>query len=559
MIQEERRNTGIQDSVDDDGINKAITMHDALQMHLGDYVSYEDKVNSNSVYAYSLRLIEKTISPKTRKGNFIQFELREKLNRVSASYTVGKEIIENNRVALHSPESIKRYAVSKKASVSDMERISNELKIKEFCHQEVYKDFWEAPNNIVVIWYDDKGQSSFYIVDISNVTLLKKNNQTITELVFVHGDLIISVDNKSRSVKKKGSSDEISTEHHKLGYCPAIQISSLKFGKGNLVTSPMFYSINSFTKLWFWDNTGETSSTFAAHPYIWYLKPDKTPDENNPYAGNGQFEGIGIESTKVENNSSSAKSDLAAGVNVMAVNADKDGKLITPIGRLDADVDSLEFLEKKPMTISQRLIVSLSGVIDSATKSQINETQINAIKEVRNGILNNIARSIERVHRFIEYTVQKEQNSEGFEGVAISYGNKFDILNKGNLLDAVNKSSGNKELQKKAIMDVIDFDTKNNRGLQKTEEVKRLITPFYLTDQSLLDKWLADGTIDYKDWYLGTNLDYLISKYESYNELISNFAWDSFPIENIVNSVKETIEGFIPELKQSNTEETEDK
>lgn len=529
----------------DDDLDIAVKMHQLIDMYVGGYVCYEDKI-SNPEYANAMMLVSNLISPNERmQGNWNNFKAIERMRIVSEPYKVLNQVKEENKACLNSPEFSISYHVKKGSDNFEMKKLSNDIKVREFVNDKVYNGIYDTPNNIAAVNTNKAGEIELIIIDIENVISLSKKDNVILNVEFKYKDSII-IFNQTERVLLNSKREIVKSVSHNLGYCPAIQLSKKNFSANSkVVTSVFFPFLGKLHSLWFWSITGEATSLFAAHPITWYAKETKESD-NNVYAENNFQDNGDVFETKVENNSSTNDGRKGVGAAVqIETELMPDGELPNLVKRLDPDIPTLDFLDSKPTKASNEILFRLTGVVANPTKSQINEKQVLANESSRNTILLENAKEVERVHRFLEVTIQKEKFGDILLGVMLDYGSKFDNLSKDQLISKSKEANatGQSRLIKEANKAIINFDNRNNHSAQLVEKIKDLLTPYYLKPQSELDKWLSLGHITYQDWYKATNIEYLINKFE--NEVVKVSDFDG-SIEAIAKVVNDKIIEYIP-------------
>ena len=469
------------------------------------------------------------------------------------------DIVFSNSSALSSPEKKVIYEANDTSLVQEMKQLSKDLQIDEFISNQCYDNWNTSPNNFGVVDLDNEDPTKptpvFYILEIENVVSFKKKNQKVLEIEFKLGDYNYLFTEQSR-IKLKGE-EVIQEAPHNLGYCPAIQISDMSLNNNSLAVINIFYRyLGSFFKVWIWDILKENSQLFAAFPIV-YIEAEEQTVDNNPYVDDTMDDLMtdGTEPIHYENsNKPETNLNIGAGTVVTTQrikSADGSvGELTAPIGVIEPNVDSLKFLSEKPQKIEESLIRMLSGVEPNPTKSQLNEEQVAANNKKRNTILKFVAEKMSRLRQFFEMTAQKEVFGDAFVNVIVDYGSKFDILDYNELVERYGKAktTGINSVMRDAYMDLAAFKYKNSPSKFKREEIKNLVAIYSLREQTVLDKWLTDGTISFDEWYINTNIDALLNKFESqYISIPSGFNED-LSSQKIAKMIKDIL---VKELKES--------
>lgn len=433
-----------------------------------------------------------------------------------------------------------------------MKQLSKDLQIDEFVSNQCYSNWNISPNNFGVVDLDNEDPTKptpvFYILEVENVLSFKKKNQKVLEIEFNIGEFTYLFTEKSR-IKSK---DEkiIEDVPHNLGYCPAIQISDMPLDNNSLAVINIFYRyLGSFFKVWIWDILKENSQLFAAFPIV-YIEAEEQTVDNNPYVEETKDDLMtdGVDPIHYENsNKPETNLNIGAGTVVTTQrikSADGSvGELTAPIGVIEPNVDSLKFLSEKPQKIEESLIRMLSGVEPNPTKSQLNAEQVSANNKKRNTILKFVAEKMARLRQFFEMTAQKEVFGDAFVNVIVDYGCKFDILDYNELVERYSKAktTGINSIMRDAYMDLTAFRYKNSPNKFKREEIKNLVSIYSLRDQNTLDKWLGDGTISFEEWYINTNIDALLNKFESQYVAIPSGFNEDLSSQKVAKMIKDIL------------------
>lgn len=231
-----------------------------------------------------------------------------------------------------------------------------------------------------------------------------------------------------------------------------------------------------------------------------------------------------------------------------------------PVGKLDADVPSLEYNVKELERLEMKIFSGLTGKREEIINNQaINEDQVFAFLEGQKQVLRNTKTYIERLQQWTTSTVCRLRYGDDFISNTRNLGSDWYIWTPEFLLKLYElaKKIGFSEMALDRLQDIYhetEFQT-DPEQLQRINIMKHL-DPFRHLTKEEVGKLYTDNSVSYEDFYFKVNFSSLILRFERENTSIINFG-SAVSFDKKIKDIRRIMDIYIKESKPNGKVETD--
>lgn len=366
----------------------------------------------------------------------------------------------------------------------------------------------------------------------------------------------------------KGTWTESLNKPHGLDYCPICKFYPKLISEKNPWNSksPITPALGDLDRWLFWDISIEHFQLYGAFPIYWGYK--KSCDYVNPENGgtcdsNGVVTHFEVEEGTTQQKAVTAacpkcknKQMVGAGtfIEVAPPQMKDDADLRDPIGKLDVQVEALEFLYKRHKQDESKIIYNCTGKASESllTTEAVNETQAKSAFETRQIIISTIARQLEKSMWFTISTLAKLKYGDLFKSCTVDLGNNFFLksveeLNK-DYSDASLAGRPQFELAQKRDFIFVTENQGNPEMIMKYQILKAL-EPYQ--GQKMMDlKTLGVDVMDSSNYIIKLNFNDFIDRFERENMGLLEFG-ANITFSKKIELIKKQLEQYAREKNQS--------
>lgn len=372
----------------------------------------------------------------------------------------------------------------------------------------------------------------------------------------------------------KGKMKLIVESAHNLGYCPAKSFWSKPFDKKSKLQKRGVIT-NTLSRLdWslFLMTSSKHETLYAGFPIdiMYEQQCSYVDDQGNPCEdGIIHFQNIrmieGVQEPyedKMKCPSCSQKQRLGAGTQLTApAMADKeDPDLIGGLNRVGADVQSLEWIEKKLKDDKLDITWNIIGISRGGNDAAKNELQVASNYESRLTALLDIKKNFEKIHKFAITTIGKLRYGSAYQGSVVNYGEQMFIHSLSELNENFEQSKKNGmpifELAKQQGQ-IMHTKYQNNPEMIKRVDILRQLEPYQT--YSIEELMKLSSQLDKTRLALKLNFPEYINRFERENMNIvgfMQFSDMSQKIEIIKAKLMEYVQEDLTEAQQTETPPT---
>jgi len=537
----------------DKSIQKAKYIKQQLDFFTLQAMSLTDLYQGNSLYASDIKrwLIQYVGNGNENDQKVIRFEENERLLQPSKTSELFEKAFSRNKKALRAKD--KYIALTVKNKNQNIDKFQQNYDHERFIEEEVYYSWCHSPNDFVAIDYPEEGGDPYpFIISIDQVESFEYSERgKLQRLVFKTEKGIHTFTEKERTFQSEEDNQLNYSYPHKLGYTPAIQISSLKI-EHNVYGNVFTPILGLMKQIWFWSISAHYAETYMAFPVTWFLDDDVSEYESfSEFAINTGFpdvaelpssERLDINSKYIAYLDALKNRDGHVGAGeVFKVALGEDERFQIPVGRVEPSVEGLKYLDEKQKARESQFLTATKGRGGEPENNQaINEKQVDQGYQSEQEILSTIASQMQRVHRFLVKCLTDEIYEMGQIQVSINYGGDFFKLTLDQAWENFRKAKENGMfgLLQEMAKDIIDIQFKHDPVRRRREVIKNMLCDYYLADNKEITEWASAGLVTREQWTSKVNLPSLI--YELEIEI-------GQPIESYKDD--QSVGEIIPELK----------
>jgi hypothetical protein len=237
---------------------------------------------------------------------------------------------------------------------------------------------------------------------------------------------------KITATAKGGETVVLKEFRHGLGFCPACKFLPKALDKDFADSeNPITACLNELDDYLFWHTCGEHYKLYGAFPIYWaYRERCNYVDEHlGVQCDGGKLVYVNeANETKIKPcPKCSVKPFIGAGtlIQIEPPATREDATIGVPVGKVDVDVNALQFLQEEQEARKKRIEFDAAGRVFEASKEAINELQVQANYETRKIVLENLSKTLSKSMWFVLDTLAKLAYPQYHVSTACSLGNQF--------------------------------------------------------------------------------------------------------------------------------------
>lgn len=412
----------------------------------------------------------------------------------------------------------------------------------------------------------------YYFLDIDKVLDYEYKDGKVTFLMYKNKEekLLVYDDTSYRvfNYKDNNLSSEAEIENeHELGFCPVsfAWTDSFPNSSGDKKLSPFTNQLSKLDWLLFFSVSKKAADLYSPYTIYYGLQEDCDfeTDElicNEGYLmakreGDDRYLVKGATSLTPCPKCGNKINGVGSFIEVPVNRGEEDYKLNAPIGKIDVDVNSLNYNVAEIKRLEELFYKAMTGnSLESVTDQAINEKQVTSLFESRKQTLVHLKQNHENCEEFIMGTIAKLMYPGTFEGVTIDYGTEFYLFTAEVIFDMYS------EAREKGLdaptLDMLQeqaYQTKYKNNPNEYLKVKIMLNldPFrHLTNEEVRGMKRA-AEIEFTDYMLKVNLSSYIMRFERENGNIIEFG-KNLNFDQRVKKIRERLISYIVEPQTQN-------
>ena len=320
--------------------------------------------------------------------------------------------------------------------------------LKTYLEQIGEPSFWEEEgftcrysevNKLLVVDIAESGNPVFYTVGLNNLKDIDFKGRSTTDIDYVvykkdESTWIFIDDNAYWQYDTYKPNELLLLGEHKLGVTPARFVVSTPYNERvNSVArySPISPVLGVLDRYLFLYTAKNNYELIAAMPPWWMYEIKKDCDNPACIDGRTQLDDGTWAACPTCLGKNNNVAELRGGV-VMVVSApidNTDADLRDPIGKVDADAESLKFNQANISLMADQIVASVTGVAGNVVGQEaINEKQVKAQLESERGALLFLAKDIADTRKWLIDTLGKLKLGQRYKGCTVNMGTDFFLL-----------------------------------------------------------------------------------------------------------------------------------
>jgi len=418
---------------------------------------------------------------------------------------------------------------------------------------------------IIVDTPSDGGDPYFSFWDISGlIDIENKENgdaeYVIYDLRFPDSDVYAVFDDESYRIVELDGEDLklIEQSFHGLGWCPARMMwtDDLSHRDHIVKKSPFSKSLGRLDTLLFKQVSKDYADLYSCYPILsaYRTKCDYTDDFDNACNGGSVYYADHSNPTLVGETldcPSCKGSDLIGAGTVFWVDPPEDKEQhdgIEPIKRLDADVESLEYINKDISDLEDQIFFDVVGATGEVKNDQAkNEKQIVSSFESQQNALLQYKRNIELIIGFVTKTSATLKYGDDFKGCISNLGDQFFLATEEQLKDDIirTKEAGMPSWEVNDLINQLASTKYKNSPDQRTRVMVLMdLDPF--PTSSIKEIVEIEVGLDPIDVIIKKNFDQFISRFERENANLVTFGKNT-EYNTKIDKIKDAIKTYAEE------------
>ena len=404
---------------------------------------------------------------------------------------------------------------------------------------------------------EEEGDPYFYFVDVKNLIDIKNDEAGNAHYVIykLYDDVYATFDKEySRIVEVKGEDITVIKEfHHDLGWCPARMMWTDDLShRDNIVKhSPFSKSLSRMDQLLFKMISSEYADLYSSYPILSAYKPkcDYSDDYGNSCNNGSIFYTTHPDprwNGETKDCPACKGSDLIGAGTIFWVDP-PEGKeqhdAIETIKRLDADIDSLEYIKGDIKALEGQIRFDVNGSGEIVTNHQAkNEMQVMEGFESKQNAMMRYKRNMEIAQKFVTETCAALKYGDSFVGCVVNYGDQFYLSTEEGIKEDIkmSKEAGVPEWEIQGMLEQLAGTKYRNSPEQKQRaDIMMSIDPFPTMSLSEVSEF--EVGLDPIDVIIKKNFGQFVNRFERENINLVRFGQDidyDFKINKILEAFK---------------------
>ena len=492
--------------------------------------------SGNSAESDFLRYVENLL-PKRKYERFVQlYTYPVKTNEFFENvYSEFHKVFQSNNSYVKcefSDEELEMEFKEKEAIISDWFRVQG------------FRNMATRINGLLVVDMpeEEDGDPYFYFVDVKSLVDIKNDENGNAHYVIIKVDEdIYNVFDKqySRTVEVTGDSIRVLKEfEHGLGWCPARMMwtDDLSHRDHIVKLSPFSKSLSRLDLLLFKMVSSEYADLYSSYPILsaYKAKCDYSDHYGNQ-CSHGSIYLASHDDARMQGETIDCPackgSDMIGAGTIFWVDPPEDKEqhdAIETIKRLDADVESLEYIKGDIKDLGNQIRFDVNGRGEMESNSQAkNEMQIAKDFEAMQNAMMRYKRNMEIAQQFVTDTCATMKYGDAYGGCIINYGDQF-YLSTEEQLKADIKMSKEAGLPSYEIVNMLEqlngTKYRNSPTQKKRSSILMDLDPF--PAMSLNEILKMESGLDPMDVIIKKNFDQFVNRFERENINLVRFGQD---------------------------------
>lgn len=419
-----------------------------------------------------------------------------------------------------------------------------EQRISDWFRVQGFRNMATRINGLLIVDMpeEEDGDPYFYFVDVKNLVDIKNDEHGNAHYVIykLSDELYATFDHEySRIVEVKGETITVVKEfHHELGWCPARMMwtDDLSHRDHIVKQSPFSKSLSRMDQLLFKMVSSEYADLYSSYPILSAYKPKcDYSDEYGNQCQNGKIFYTTHPDPRWSGETKDCPackgSDMIGAGTIFWVDPPEDKEqhdAIETIKRLDADIDSLEYIKGDIKALENQIRFDVNGRGEMPTNSQAkNEMQVAEGFEAMQNAMMRYKRNMEIAQHFVTVTCATLKYGDSFVGCVVNYGDQFYLSTEEQLKDDIkmSKDAGLPTWEITNMLEQLNGTKYRNSPEQKKRAMIMMdIDPF--PAMGINELITIEKGLDPIDVIIKKNFDQFVNRFERENINLVRFGQD---------------------------------